>query len=510
MSRTVSRVAALSIAATLPSLLLTACGEGGAGPIARTLEGATPPERVVADEGTRVRNVDPREELHRYDSLPERGVRLLFLDSRAATSLESGSSAWADHDNDRVVLFDDRGVVEGILQGRTPDGLRLEQPVFVADTDEGILAVGTAGRGILFRDGRPLRGMENAGAVTGGAPHRLASSRTVFDIPLRPIPPDAPLLWRHDGVTSRRGLGRVVRAEEPLLASLVNSGWTATTADGATYFASAVRPELRRYRPDGTLAWVAEWDPGVEVPEPRFQLEDGGLAPDFRLFQQAMALGADDSAWLLVPAEEIGTTEDRILVFDDEGTLVREGWVPNNWAVFTDDDGRLYVIPPEEALSRTEASTRDAFPPFDLPRMRTASLGGDDEGLHLEDLRGRVGVVNFWASWCAPCRKEMPLLDAWYRDEADRDRVEVVGINEDVDARAGVDFLDELGGVAYPVLRGEGDQRERYRYRGLPYTVVLDRQGRIVRTFYGFGTSIQPIVDAVEEELDLGETVPTR
>lgn len=41
-------------------------------------------------------------------------------------------------------------------------------------------------------------------------------------------------------------------------------------------------------------------------------------------------------------------------------------------------------------------------------------------------------------------------------------------------------------------------------------TVVLDGRGRIVRTFYGFGTSIQPIVDAVEEELDLGEIAPTR
>lgn len=94
----------------------------------------------------------------------------------------------------------------------------------------------------------------------------------------------------------------------------------------------------------------------------------------------------------------------------------------------------------------------------------------------------------------------MPQLDAWFKS-MDPESVGVVGINEDIVAGDGLAFLDEIGGVLYPVVEGGGRQREVYRYRGLPYTVLLDREGRIVKTFYGFGSTLKPIVDAVTEEL---------
>ena len=74
-------------------------------------------------------------------------------------------------------------------------------------------------------------------------------------------------------------------------------------------------------------------------------------------------------------------------------------------------------------------------------------------------------------------------------------------MNEDRDPDAARGFLDDLGGVAYPVAEGGGRLREEYGYRGLPYTVVLDREGRIVEVVYGFGTTIDPIVRAAEAEI---------
>ena len=95
----------------------------------------------------------------------------------------------------------------------------------------------------------------------------------------------------------------------------------------------------------------------------------------------------------------------------------------------------------------------------------------------------------------------MPLLDAFAR-ELDSERALVIGLNEDVSPDAGLAFIEELGGVSYESGAGGGRLRSRYNYRGLPYTIVLDRDLRVVQSFYGFGSSIDPIIQAVQQELD--------
>ena len=120
--------------------------------------------------------------------------------------------------------------------------------------------------------------------------------------------------------------------------------------------------------------------------------------------------------------------------------------------------------------------------------------------MDLESYRGRVVVLNFWASWCAPCRKEMPLLDA-LAAELNPSEVAVLGLNEDVRPSDATAFLHEIGGVSYASAAGEGRLRDRIGYRGLPYTVVLDRELRIVKSFYGFGRSVDPIREVVLAEL---------
>ena len=123
----------------------------------------------------------------------------------------------------------------------------------------------------------------------------------------------------------------------------------------------------------------------------------------------------------------------------------------------------------EESL---RSGARDPAPSLELPRLT-------GEGAEtLADYRGKVVVVNFWASWCEPCRTESPLLQRWHERIESR-RGTVLGVDvQDVsdDARR---FIREYE-LTYPQLRdGEGLSREAFAIIGFPETFVLDRRGRI-------------------------------
>jgi thiol-disulfide isomerase/thioredoxin len=120
-----------------------------------------------------------------------------------------------------------------------------------------------------------------------------------------------------------------------------------------------------------------------------------------------------------------------------------------------------------------------------LTRIELPDLAG--KPTTLEQWRGRVLVVNFWASWCAPCREEIPgLLRVQQRFASNG--VQVVGIAVD-SVEKSRQAAGEMG-ITYPVLVGglaviDITRRLGNRAGGLPYTVVLDREGRLVTTHLG-------------------------
>jgi len=123
----------------------------------------------------------------------------------------------------------------------------------------------------------------------------------------------------------------------------------------------------------------------------------------------------------------------------------------------------------DEALA---AGKRPDAPAVKLPRL------GQSAPVSLSAWRGKVVVLNYWASWCPPCRDESPLLERWQKRIAPQGGT-VLGVDSlDVvsDARA---FMRKYG-LTYPMLHdGDGHSQERFGITGYPETFVIDRRGRV-------------------------------
>lgn len=110
---------------------------------------------------------------------------------------------------------------------------------------------------------------------------------------------------------------------------------------------------------------------------------------------------------------------------------------------------------------------------------------GDGELVRLSDLRGKVVFVNFWATWCRPCRQELPDIQAIY-DEKRAEGLEVLAVNYQDDAASAQRFWDDLGLTLPYVLDTTGSVYEQYRLAGLPDSFFVDREGNIAAIYYGF------------------------
>jgi thiol-disulfide isomerase/thioredoxin len=112
--------------------------------------------------------------------------------------------------------------------------------------------------------------------------------------------------------------------------------------------------------------------------------------------------------------------------------------------------------------------------------------------------RGRVVLLNLWATWCPPCRDEMPALEAFAREN--KGRVVVLGVDQGESASVAAQFAKERG-VTFPILLDEKQQYGRtYAAIGMPTTVVVGRDGHVVKGIDGAMT-LQQMRDAVAPAL---------
>jgi peroxiredoxin len=107
------------------------------------------------------------------------------------------------------------------------------------------------------------------------------------------------------------------------------------------------------------------------------------------------------------------------------------------------------------------------------------------ENLRLSEYRGDVVMINFWATWCGPCRQEMPLLDELY-NRYQRVGFNLLGVNIDDDSQRAMRMVEELG-VGFPVLFDAGkDVSKLYKVEAMPVTIIVDRMGTVRYVHHGY------------------------
>ena len=149
------------------------------------------------------------------------------------------------------------------------------------------------------------------------------------------------------------------------------------------------------------------------------------------------------------------------------------------------------------ALS-TEAAALESGAP--VPELALPRLDEPAQSLSLAGLRGNVVYVDFWASWCIPCRQSMPALDSLYRRNRSRGFA-VVGVNKDVSNADAERFLKRVS-VSFPLVRDAEDAMARaFGVKAMPSGYLVDRKGVVRKVHLGFTAETAAALETEIESL---------
>jgi thiol-disulfide isomerase/thioredoxin len=466
---------------------LSACADAGPQlPVSVPHPGA----RNIVDLGDgMVEYRTPAESLLVYDASRIDGdVEIIFHRGRGAARDAEGRAYIPDPAGSRILVVGPGIEVTGVTGGPTDDGGALGQPLSAAPLPDGGLFVtdADAAPGLFYFDDEgeysgaaaPPVGNAEIRAAKGGV---VWASRSPYVLRFDDTAADEPLLYRFDPLGGEGvGIASIEPVADPTWNRVANAGPIAVGEDGTAYFAFFLRNELRAYTPEGDLVWRTRrgliWgtDETVEAP--------------MRPVSQALALGPDGLLYAMTVPDslpELGTEaapmgRRRIEVYDPAtGEFLRAAAVPAAWSTFAVDRyGVVFHVDPDDVEATAPAPERRP-----LPRVTLRTFEGEDASF--DEWAGKPLLVNFWASWCVPCQRELPQLKAYYRT-LDHDKVEFVGISADETRGAALEFIREFD-LPFPQFYGGLEMQDDFGFFGLPYTLVVDARGRIVEEIYGFG-----------------------
>ncbi len=141
---------------------------------------------------------------------------------------------------------------------------------------------------------------------------------------------------------------------------------------------------------------------------------------------------------------------------------------------------RIAAIAAALALSLPALAGSEGGP---APAFSLASRAGSQ--VSLAQYRGQVVMINFWASWCGPCRQEMPLLESIYKKYG-KMGFTMLGVNVEPDSNAANEWLKATP-VSFPILYDKDSKVSKlYDVEGMPSTVIIDRSGKLRKLHRGY------------------------
>lgn len=168
-------------------------------------------------------------------------------------------------------------------------------------------------------------------------------------------------------------------------------------------------------------------------------------------------------------------------------------------------------VPTSVATCEPGGTDGVSFADGGLPALTLACLG-DGPAVELGALTGRPTLINLWATWCAPCREEMPLLAQAFRERGDG--IRFLGINTQDETGSAADFLTTTG-VTYPqAVDSKGELLSSLGLPGLPITLAIDPAGRIIAKQIGqmspetLAALLQQLADSATSAAPGGSTTP--
>jgi thiol-disulfide isomerase/thioredoxin len=163
-----------------------------------------------------------------------------------------------------------------------------------------------------------------------------------------------------------------------------------------------------------------------------------------------------------------------VLVMSGQSTILTSGWITKyipNW------EGQLNLgTPAAKPPATASANSRP------LPDVQFQTLGG--QPFRLQDLQGQVVLLNFWATYCIPCREEIPALNS-LQHELQSQGLKIVGASLDDTVDGVNEYQKEVAKFEYDVLLGGSDAKVKFAQSVLPTTYLIDREGRIRQKIIG-------------------------
>ncbi len=153
----------------------------------------------------------------------------------------------------------------------------------------------------------------------------------------------------------------------------------------------------------------------------------------------------------------------------------------------------LLILSTLLATGCTRAGQEGASAPAKAPDFTLKDLDG--KTVHLADLRGRVVLVEFWATWCPPCQASIPGMERLYRSYAEKGLV-VLGVSMDEGSSESLKTFAAEKGITYKVVRGDDEVAGKYLVRSIPSLFLVNKDGMIAKQYLGDGNE-----DSLEKDI---------